>query len=809
MKFILWLLVIIWYSQNISYSQHIYTLSGKVTGENQSPLPGANVILNSGQKATVADKNGIFTITGLGSGIYSIEISFLGYKKFHDTLDITTDQHLQVTLKPTTQSLEEVAVVGEYAGLRKKEDPRGIEVVNNQYIKNNLSGSLMKSLDRLPGVSTIEIGSGQSKPVIRGLGFNRVVVVENGIKHESQQWGAEHGLEIDQYAVDRIEIIKGPASLMYGSDAIGGIIDLKQTEIPAENTVGGMLDLTGKSNNNLIGTSAIIYARKKSFFASARFTITDYADYRVPADSVDIYSYRAPLYKNRLRNTAGNEQDMHLYFGYTGKHISNRVYISNLKSKAGFFANAHGLEPRRVDTQLHDKSDRDIQYPFQEVNHLKIIGKSNIKSGLHNIEAELGYQNNYRQEWSRYVAHGYMPAIFPDSLSFPADMELQFNKDVYSINLKDIYTISDRITVTTGLSSEYQNNRIGGRGFIIPAFTQFTAGSFIYGKFRLYKRVILHAGLRYDYGNIRIKEYNDWFESVVIDDAGDTTGYIFLTRSPDLYRKFNSICWSFGVNYNKQDFSLKAHIGKSYRMPIAKELAANGVNYHHFSYEVGNPELSAEVSYQVDLGMEWNNIRFALGLSPFFNYFPNYIYLNPSYKHDYLYGAGNQVYYYTQSEVLRFGGEVHLHFKVLKQVKAGLVGEYVYSEQLSGEKIGFTLPFSPPANVLFNLSYSPRIGKVLHEPYISVDYRLTAAQNKIVPPERKTGGSQTVNISVGSQFKWKEQFISVNFQVQNLFNSKYFNHTSYYRIINVPESGRNFIINFSIPFEHQMVKNRK
>ncbi len=792
----------------LAFSQDGYRLYGLVTDEYNQPLTGAAVFLNAFDKGTFTDSEGKYIISGIAKGKYRISIRYTGYNTFSDSVSIKGDTSFDAMLGIELLNLQEVVIEGDYAEERKKESPLNIEIVNDVFLKQNLGGSLMKSFERLPGVASMDIGSGQSKPAIRGLGFNRIAVFENGIKHEGQQWGEEHGLEIDQYAIDRIEVLKGPASLIYGPDAIGGVIDLKQVEIPLERTIGGAVDLTARSNNSFLGTSAGFYARKKDWFITTRVTLADYADYRVPADSVAIYSYLVPLYKNRLRNTAGDEHNFHLSFGRSGNLSANRIFISNLRSRSGFFANAHGIEPRKVDTGLHDSSDRDILYPYQQVNHFKIISKNEFRSDKLKLEADLGYQRNDREEWSNYVAHGYMPSVFPGNSDFAGDLELEFSKEIYSANIRSHFEFSDRITLTNGVSAEYQDNRIGGRGFIIPEFKQFNSGAFAYGKFTISESSIIHAGLRYDFGNLVTSEYNDWFLSPVFSQAGDTSGFEYLQRAPGLSRTFNSICWSVGYNYNIPSLSLKINAGKSFRMPIAKELAANGVNYHHFSYESGNPDLSAEVSYQLDMGLEWNLPRLAIGLSPFFNYFPNYIYQNPSYRHDYLYGAGNQVFYYTQSEVMRFGGEMHLHYKLLESLQAGLVGEYVYSEQMSGLKRGFSLPFSPPANIMLNLKYSAGTFKFLRDAYISADYILVAEQNRIVPPEDKTPGYCKVNLSAGTSVYVNGKPVIINLQLQNLLNRKYYNHTSYYRRINLPEAGRNFMLNITIPFEYQTDKKQ-
>lgn len=778
--------------------QASFTLSGQITGENNRPLADASVILSPGGEGAVSDAEGRYFIKGLKKGSYIIQISFMGYETLVDTIYFNSQRVYNATLLPALQSLQEVVVTDNYAEKRKKEESLSIEIVNDGYLRQNQGGSLMESLERLPGVTTIGIGSGQSKPVIRGLGFNRVVVIENGIKHEGQQWGADHGLEIDQYASDNFEVIKGPASLMYGSDAIGGVIDVEKRKIPASNTLGGKVDFSGKSNNNLLGASVSLFGREGAFFAGLQATILDFGDYKVPTDSVDIYSYRAALHNNFLRNTAGKEQNFHFSTGFIRPGFQSRILASSVNSKNGFFANAHGLEPRRVDAGLHDKTGRDVQYPFQKVNHFKIINKSSWRRNAYKIETALGFQRNFRQERSQYVNHGYMPAIFPDSLGFPSDLERQFEKYIYSGNLKVTYSANKKTLFTAGVSSDFQDNSIDGRGFIIPAFKRFMLGGFAFARYSINPKSTLQAGLRYDRGNLNIWEYLDWFPSPVGGNGSETSR--FLKRAVELNRTFTAFSWSAGYNFTPDHWSVKANIGKSFRMPNAKELAANGVNYHRFSYEVGKPDLSPETSYQADAGAEFHTKNFAVGASPFVNYFSNYIYLNPTAEHDRLYGNGHQVFYYTQSEVWRFGGEIHAHYQLFKSLQLGVIGEYVYSKQLSGEKEGFTLPFSPPASLLLNAKYQQQKFSFLNNFYFSVDYRITAPQNNIVPPEEPTAGSQVINVGIGGDVVLKNERVELSLQVRNLLNRKYFNHTSYYRLINVPEPGRNIILNVSIPF---------
>lgn len=775
-----------------------FQLIGRITDGVGNPIAGAHVSLQGtgvqavGDEGANTDTAGMFSFVGLRKGAYQIAVQKRGYVEWRETVFLDGDRNdLTIVLEGAVRLLDEVLVVDNHVERRRQEESLNLEVVGKDFVYRNMGGSLMKTLERLPGVQTIGIGSGQSKPLIRGLGFNRVVVVDRGIKHEGQQWGSDHGLELDQFAAGEVELIKGAASFVYGSDAIGGAIDVKPESLPAPHTLSASVDLVGQSNNRSYGTSVRLGGRGDKWFVDSRATLLRYGDYRVPTDTVYVYDYAVALHDQHLRNTAGRETDLHLTAGYLGGHFNSILYFSNTYHKSGFFANAHGLEPRRVDAELHDRSARDVQLPSQQVNHFKVISRNAIHVGAHHVEAELGFQHNFRQEHSPYVSHGYMPSLLPDTLGVAATLEREFDKKVYSLNVKD-YVKLGKHELTFGLNGEHQRNGIGGWTFLVPSFEQSTAGAFGYDRYRLSDKVLLHAAVRFDHGSLHMHEYRDWFPSDVPEG-----GQLYLVRAANLHRRFNSFVWSTGINYEPfESLSLKANVGKSFRMPIAKELSANGVNYHYFSYELGDPSLSAEQSYQADVSAEWQADGWHIQVSPFYNYFPNYIYLNPTASFDHFYGAGNQVFQYAESRVVRYGGEMQVSRTIGRSLTVEVLGEYLFSKQLSGGKKGFSLPFAPPPSLLMGLSWLPaRAGN----PYVSLDYRLVAQQNRIVPPEKKTAGYGVMALRGGATATLAGQPVHVNLQVQNLLNTKYMDHTSFYRLIELPEMGRNIVLSLRIP----------
>ena len=688
-------------------------------------------------------------------------------------------------------SLKEVVVSGSSNKEIQMKSALNVVRANQKFIEENFSGSLMQTLSRLPGVQAMNVGSGESKPVIRGLGFNRVLVAENGIKHEGQQWGDDHGLEIDQYAIDQAEVIKGPASLTYGSDAIGGVINLKSNTMPLKK-FAGQVNLFGKTNNESIGSSVRLTGRNGKFWYKANATWMDYADYKVPADSIEYYSYWIKLKDQRLRNTAGREMDGNLMLGYAGDRWNTSFRIADVNAKAGFFANAHGLEVRLSDID-YDSSRRDIDLPYHTVNHFWVSNHTDWNWADDMLESNFAYQNNRQRELAEPVSHGYMP--IPTNT-----LERSFTKQTFSANVKAMQQMGKH-DLQAGGNVEYQRNRQGGWGFILPDFEQLTFGVFAMDKWNLSDKLSLTAGARFDRGSVRIHSYHDWYKTPLKASTSDSPmdgtvlqGTVqqgdstYMERSANLRRSYNSFTWSVGVNRMLGDWVLKLNVGKSFRMPIAKELGMDGVNYNIFRYEKGNTSLKPEESYQVDAGIVCEKDVLSMQLTPYLNYFPNYIYLNPTPQ----YKEGLQLYYYTQAKVLRWGFEASVSWKILPYLKLDADGEYLYARQLSGEKKGYGLPFSTPWSARAELRYLLPAQNSAKSGFVALEWQVVGTQDIIVPPEEKTKGHQLLNASIGKKFKLGENQLEITLRGENLLGKRYYDHTSYYRLMGVPEPGRNF-----------------
>ena len=480
-----------------------------------------------------------------------------------------------------------------------------------------------------------------------------------------------------------------------------------------------------------------------------------------------------------MRNTAGCERDGSVMLGYQDYNFHTDVRVSDSYHKSGFFANAHGLEVRLSDID-YDRSRRDIDLPYQWVNHLKVLSHTTWRTDGVSAELNLAYQKNVREELSEPVSHGYMPK--PDDT-----LERRFEKDTYTAGLS-LRCEYGKHVLKGGLNGEYQHNRRDGWGFIIPDFETGSIGGYVMDRYTLRDNLILNAGLRLDYARTHIHSYQDWFTTPVNGTP------VYQQRSTEQRRHFTSFTWSAGVNYSLGQWVMKANAGKSFRVPIPKELGADGINYHIFRYERGNASLDAEESYQIDASVSWADDRWEIEVEPYLNYFPNYIYLSPTAQ----YVEGLQLYNYTQTRVLRYGVEAQATCRITQHWHAHVQGEYLYARQKSGEKKGYALPFSTPWTVDAGMKY---IFDWHGEGFVGLNAHVVGRQDEIVPPEKPTDGYWTLNLSAGKNFRLKgSTTFSVVIHADNLLDRRYYDHTSYYRLIDVPEPGRNVAVKAELEF---------
>lgn len=688
-----------------------------------------------------------------------------------------------------THSLSEVVVTESLQNMRNKRSSLHINVIGKDILQQNFSGNLIQALDNIPGVHSMDIGSGFSKPMIRGMGFNRIAVTENGIKQEGQQWGADHGLEIDAFNVEQVNIHKGPLSLLYGSDAMGGIIEISQPAPPIENQLFGEASLLGKSVNETLGGSIMLGLKKDSWYTKLRYSQQNFGDYRIPADSIKYLTIDIPIHKRRLKNTAGIERNASLYTEYRrGRYISNYT-ISNVYQKTGFFPGAHGIpDISRVED---DGDSRNIDLPYSKVNHLKISSLQRYILDKMQLQWNLGYQNNHREEWSLFHTH------YGDKQPIPEkdpNKELLFSLNTYSSNVQIKHNISELWEYSAGWNLQYQHNSISGYSFLLPRYNRFTTGIFVMATYRPSNTLSFSGGIRYDYGKIKASEYLDHYLEAYLTGNNYSEDEIAQNkwRSYAINRNFGDYSASVGVVWNPQrEHLIQANIGRSFRLPGANELAANGVHHGTFRHEKGDPNLDSERGWQADLSYTYEKSSLRINLSPFVSLFDNYIFLKPTGQWSILPHAG-QIYRYTGAKALFAGTELSVSISFLNSFNYQFSGEYVYA---NNEDEHVALSFSPPATMRNKLTWSKNDYAVFGE------WQSIATQNRVANNEDKTSGAQLFHLGASANIKLGGLDFNIVLSARNIFDTKYYNHLSFYRKVEIPEPGRNFQLLIKIPFK--------
>ncbi|GAA4819619.1 TonB-dependent receptor [Algivirga pacifica] len=761
-------------------------LQGKVTDDQNHAIAAALIRVIPEGKQVFTDEEGNFLID-CAEQPDRLWVTHAGFQaKALQVNNQSADTFLEISLRMASVTLEEVQVQEQGILEAKVDHTLSVQNIDQNFLQQSTKGTFAESLSTLAGVNNMNVGVGISKPVIRGMSGNRVMVAQNGIKQESQQWGADHGLEIDPFDAEQVQLIKGPVSLLYGSDGMGGVIRIEDKPIQLSESRQLNWQSMYQANNHAFSNSLQYRWRQDRLYYDVRLTHQSFGDYRVPSEEFTYAGYILPIYEHRLKNTAGKELHASLRFGYDGPRLKSSWKVASFNQVVGIFTGAIGL-PRSYNLQ-HAGDYRNIEYPRQENSHLMVTSNTSYAlTKQHKLELDLGFQRNQRRELSFPAAHG----IAQDQLISNLALGLYLN--TYTANFRHTFAKGDHYQVINGLQWQYNENSKDGFEFLIPAYTSNSIGVFQHHLYTFNEHWVANFGVRYDVASHAVSQHlQPLYDGNTLLPTGE-----FMERTPDFDRNFSNVSAAIGVNYLlSKDTHIKLNLGNSFRFPTVIELASNGVHHGNFRHEIGDNTLVPENGYQADLNILHQRGGWSLDASAFFAYYENYIYLSPSGKYSFL-PSGGTMWQYKQNKAVYNGYEFTGSYQFKVPLKIDLVAEMVQNLNLDE---GLPLPLTPAASILNVYHYqglSKSSEKLKTE--LSFGVRYYFAQNRVARNEQTTPSALLFNVSSNHEWELFDRTLKFQFIVENLFNTPYFNHISRYRLINLPEQGRNFMVKLQMP----------
>ena len=513
-----------------------------------------------------------------------------------------------------------------------------INPIIKQYISNSIS--------KLPGVSIISTGSGIGKPSIRGLSFNRVVVLSQGMRLENQQWGEEHGLALSSSGVNSVEVVKGPLYVLYGSDAMGGVLYIEPEKYLTSEDLE--IDYTGIYNSNYSGFSNNLGLKGSS----------ENFSYMLRADITDNGNYSSP--DGEIENSWFKQNDFKAGVAYQTEKFQSDLRISMSDIEVGI---PH-MEEGHDDHDDHEEDEHEEEDHYQEIKHTTLSWKNTFDMGNdHTLDITLGRQLNERKEFGGHEEEGHEEG----------EAELEMELETTSIDIKLTMPQSDDLNLIIGTSLLNQENKNFGHETLIPDAEKKDFGLFALGQFDINETSQALIGVRYDNRSIS-------------SESGSND-----------YSNFNG---SLGFKKDFGNSTLRMNLSSGFRAPDLIELYADGSHHGSFQYKKGNTNLVAEESLQTDLSYQINNNNSIVSFDLFYNDISDYIYLNPSS----MFEDGLKVYDYMQQDAKLYGGEIHLNKNTsIDWLSYYTSVEYVFAESMDGEALPFISPLT--LNQVFNIDF--------------------------------------------------------------------------------------------------------
>jgi iron complex outermembrane recepter protein len=766
------------------------SLSGQVKNTNGKSLAGASVYVHDIKAGTISDSFGNYRIRSVPSGTYLVEVIYLGHSSVTEAVDITGNVVHNFILEESVVEHQGVIVTGVATATKLRQATQPVSLIRKNDLLKTISTNIIDALSKEPGISSLTTGPAIAKPIIRGLGYNRIVVINDGIRQEGQQWGDEHGIEVDEYSVQRAEILKGPASLMYGSDAMAGVINL-MSNIPVERgTIKGNIFTSYMSNNELIGINATLAGHSKN-----GFNWNVYGSHKSAGD------YRNK-YDGRVLNSRFNEKNFGGYIGLNQNWGYSHLLVSHFNQQTGLIEgerdSATGKFLLFAESPLErialedDLNSKELFTPFQHIRHLKIAVDNNIRLPKGRVNLMVGYQNNKRQEYGD-----------PTNIHTP---ELYFDLNTINYNIQYHSPTSKGSWATSvGINGMHQQNKNLAEEVLIPEYNQFDIGAFFFTK-KTFSNYTLSGGLR---GDIRMLKTDELQE-------GGEIKFSHFTKS------FSNVSGSVGLSYDiSKSVTLKTNIARGFRAPNIAELSSNGAHEGTDRYEYGQQDLKSETSFQLDAGIEFNSTHFGLSVATFYNNIQNYIFYrklnNISGSDSIIIADGEELtaFRFDQSPASLYGVEISfdLHPHPLDWLHFENNFSYVRGRFHSAIDGSDNLPFMPPAkwNSEIRTDFK-KAGSFFANTYMRLEMEHVFNQKKVFTTyntETATAGYTLYNFGLGTDVKSKKSnLFSLHLTLNNFTDVAYQNHLSRLKYTaennvtgrsGVFNMGRNFSLKINVP----------
>ncbi len=741
-------------------------LRGKVLHlENDDAIEAAYVWILETRTGAVSDQNGNFVIRNLCPGTYTVTVQYLGHKEIRQTVNLSGSSTAQ-TFRMEEESLDLGSV--EVHGHREAvQTTTAVSSLYGDALLQSRGESLGESLKRVAGVTTFSTGNTISKPVIHGMHSNRIMILNNGIRLEGQQWGAEHAPEIDPFLADEITVIKGAETVRFGPEAMGGVILVNPPALPTSKKHLTEIHLLGASNSYMGNISASHLGGSDKIKGLG---------YRIQGSAKRAGFVKSPDYYQA--NTGMAEYNFSGSLGYSSKKLGAEAYYSFFNTEIGILRDSHtGNLSDLIDIITNGEPFLKPDFSYEINNPKQVVTHhlAKFKSHYHlnpdwKLNFQYGFQLNHRQEFDR--RRGELNA--KPSL----DLELYTNTvDLFlDHNLKPNWSGSFGLNVI-----QQANSNIPGTGVtpLIPNYDLFNGGIYAMEKY-LKGPLELEGGLRYDFRTV---------------DAARYVGENLQTSELD-YQNFSAFVG--GLYQLSPHFAFTSNLGTAWRPPNVNELFSQGLHHGAAAIEIGDPNLVSENSLKWVNGLEFENDRALVEITAYANQINNYIYLNPTGETFVSLRGTFNVYEYLQADAFFYGFDLSGSYTFSTRVNGYLKGSIIRAKNTEEDNY---FPFIPSDRMDWGFSYAFGKSSNPESDRITVSNVLVARQNREPDFDLAPAPPSYALFNLGYQKKIQlsENQFNIGLQVNNLFNTEYKEYMNRFRYFTA-DMGRNILLKLNYQF---------